>query len=237
MIPRTGSIASNVGPAVNSTRLPLSTFGCAQAAIAAKMSSGSCIRPAPVSPQAWSPTPGVSTTTPSATRRATLRWLAALPHIWRFIAGATKSGQSRARVSVDSRSSAWPLAILARKSADAGATTMAFAPRERSMCPIPLAAPDAQRSVSTGFPESACSVIGVMNRAAPGVMTTFTTTFALTKRRVSSAALYAAMPPVMPSTIRVSGDVGNMIIRPADWARKARSLHCRPFRSCAMERG
>ena len=54
---------------------------------------------------------------------------------------------------------------------------------------MPFAAPDAQRSVSTGLPESACSVIGVMNWHAPGVITTFTATPAFTNRRVSSAAL------------------------------------------------
>ena len=76
-----------------------------------------------------------------------LRWLAALAHICRFIAGATNNGQSRASVSVDSRSSARPLATLARKSADAGATTMASAPRDRLMWLMPLSASDCHRSV------------------------------------------------------------------------------------------
>ena len=58
--------------------------------------------------------------------RATLRWFAAFVHICRFIAGATKSVQSLASVSVDNRLSAWPFAILARKSAEAGAMTIAL---------------------------------------------------------------------------------------------------------------
>ncbi len=60
------------------------------------------------------------------------------------------------------------------KSADAGATTIASAPRDSSMCPIALAAPDSHRSVSTGLPDSACIVIGVMNCVAAGVITTST---------------------------------------------------------------
>ena len=54
---------------------------------------------------------------------------------------------------------------------------------------MPLSAPDSQRSVRTGRPESACSVSGEMNRHAAGVMQTSTAMPALTKSRVSSAAL------------------------------------------------
>src|SRR5947208_12956161 len=88
------------------------------------------------------------------------------------------------------------------KSAEAGATTMASAPRERSMWPMPLPTPVCHRSVSTGRPVSACMVSGVMNRHAAGVITTSTVTSACTNRRASSADLYAAMPPVKPSTMR-----------------------------------
>ena len=49
--------------------------------------------------------------------------------------GATSSGHSRARQSVDRRSSATPCASLARKFADAGATTMACAPRDDADMP------------------------------------------------------------------------------------------------------
>ena len=63
-----------------------------------------------------------------------LRRVAAFCHIWRFMAGATISGHSRARHSVESRSSASPFASLAMKSAVAGATTIASLPRESSMC-------------------------------------------------------------------------------------------------------
>src|SRR5882672_6382783 len=56
-------------------------------------------------------------------------------------------------------------------------------------------------SVYTGLPERACRVVGVMKRQAASVMTTRTSAPALTNRRVSSAALYAAIPPVSPSRI------------------------------------
>ena len=78
---------------------------------------------------------------PSATSCATLRCVAAFHHICRFIAGATSNGHSRARHSVDSRSSAAPCASLRMKSAVAGATTIASAPREIAMWPIALSAP------------------------------------------------------------------------------------------------
>ncbi len=44
-------------------------------------------------------------------------------------------------------------------------------------------------SVNTVFPESACNVTGVTNRQAASVITTRTSAPALTRRRVSSAAL------------------------------------------------
>ncbi len=126
---------------------------------------------------------------PSARSCATLRCVAALLHICRFIAGATSSGQSRARHSVDSRSSAMPCASLAMKSAVAGATTIASASRESSMCPMALAAPESHRSVSTGLPESAWKVIGAMNCVAASVITTSTAMPSLTSSRVELGRL------------------------------------------------
>ena len=86
--------------------------------------------------------PGPSTHAPSARTRATLRCVAGWAHISRFIAGASNSGTrsiGRARHSRLSRSSARPLATLAMKSADAGATTNASASRVRLMCAMLLA--------------------------------------------------------------------------------------------------
>src|SRR5450631_2688163 len=225
VMPRTGSMVSNVGPAVSSTRLPARCFGCAHAINAARISSGSSMRPSPISPHAWSPLPGPRICTPSARSCAALRCVAAAVHICRFIAGATSKPQSRARQSVESRSSAAPCASLAMKSADAGATTITSACLERSMCPIALAAPESHRSVSTGLPDSACSVIGAMNCVAARVITTSTAIPSLTSSRVSSADLYAAIPPVMPSTTRRTGRAGTLIvIRLANGVGACRSL-------------
>ena len=69
----------------------------------------------------------------------------------------------------------------------------------------PSAAPECHSSLSTGLPDNACKVIGAMNCAAAGVMTTSTAMPSLTSKRVSSAALYAATPPVRSSTTRRSG--------------------------------
>ena len=57
-----------------------------------------------------------------------------MDHIARFIAGASSVGSaSRASSRLPSRSSPWPCAARASRSAVAGATTKASAPRARSM--------------------------------------------------------------------------------------------------------
>ena len=50
--PRTGSIASYVGPAVMMTRFPESVLGEKSASASSQTSAGSIMRPAPLSPQA-----------------------------------------------------------------------------------------------------------------------------------------------------------------------------------------
>jgi len=187
--PRTGSSASKVGPAVSTTRLPASSFGWRMATSAAKISCASSMRPAPTSPQACSPLAGPRMATPSAASWTTLRCVAGFSHIWRFIAGATSRGQSRARQRLASRSSARPLASFARKSAVAGATITASAPRERSMCAIPLSCAASQREVSTGRPVRAWKVSGATKRVAASVMTTSMRAPALPSRRANSQAL------------------------------------------------
>ena len=90
----------------------------------------------PISPHAWSPAAGPRICTPSARSVCDVALVAGFSHISTFIAGATSSGQRRARHSVDSRSSARPCASLAMKSAIAGATTIRSRSRDSSMCPI-----------------------------------------------------------------------------------------------------
>jgi hypothetical protein len=154
-MPRTGSIASKVGPAVSSTPLAGQQLGLEvgdqfvedffrfehppEAAFAARLVAAA----------------GPRMATPSPRSVATLRMVAGFSHICRFIAGATSSGQSRASTRVVSRSSASPLASLARKSAEAGATRSRSASRERSMCAMLLATRGSHWSVKTGWPDSA----------------------------------------------------------------------------------
>ena len=89
-------------------------------------SSGtSARRPGPASPRsAISPTLGPTKCTPSASSSATLRRVAGLSHMRGFMAGATSTGLSVAISTQEARSSAWPPAILASRSAVAGATTI-----------------------------------------------------------------------------------------------------------------
>ena len=189
MTARTGSIGSRVGPAVTSTRRPASTFGWKNATRSSSSSCGSSMRPLPISPQAWSPDAGPSTTTPSATSRATFRCVAGCAHICRFIAGATSSGQARAMHIVVSRSSQIPFASFAMKSVDAGTTAIASASRDRSICGMLLGCRASHWSVNTGRPVNACIVTGVMKRVAASVITTCTVAPRSSSRRASSAVL------------------------------------------------
>ncbi len=141
VMPRTGSMASKVGPAVISTRLPARRLGWKKATSSSHSSAASSMRPSPTSPQAWSPAAGPRMMLPSARSCARFRCVAGCAHISRFMAGASSSGQlsiGRARHSRLSNSSARPCASLAMKSALAGATNTASAARVRLMCAMAL---------------------------------------------------------------------------------------------------
>ena len=149
VMPRTGSMASKVGPAVISTRLPASRLGWKKAISSSRSSAGSSMRPSPTSPQAWSPLAGPSSKAPSASNCSALRRVAGWAHISRFIAGASSKGTrsiGRARQSRPSRSSARPCARRAMKSALAGATRIASAWRDRLMCTMLFGARESQAS-------------------------------------------------------------------------------------------
>jgi hypothetical protein len=121
LMKRTGSMRSRVGPALTSTRRPARAPPPRSACNWSASSSGSSMRPSPISPHAWSPSAGPSSRTPRAASVATLARVAAFAHMMWFIAGAAAIGASVARHSVASRSSASPAAMRARKSALAGA--------------------------------------------------------------------------------------------------------------------
>lgn len=72
---------------------------------------------------------------------------------------------------------------------EAGATTMASASRDRSMCAMLLPTRSSHWDVNTGRPDSACIVTGVMKCVAASVITTCTVAPALVSRRTSSADL------------------------------------------------
>ena len=186
---RTGSIASRVGPAVTTTRRPASGPPGGAADKASTMSVGSSIRPAPVSPQAWSPSPGPRNVTPRAMSRSTLSRVAGFAHMTRFIAGARTTGASDARHSVVSRVSAIPAASRAIRSAVAGAMRMTSAHLASSMCPIAASASVSQRSVRTGRPDTAWKVSGVTKCVAASVMTTCTSAPRSRRRRTRSGDL------------------------------------------------
>src|SRR5215469_4279801 len=101
-----------------------------------------------------------------------------------------------------------PCANLARMSAVAGTTTSASMACATAMCSMaesifdsPASAPN--MPVMTFSPESAAKVSGRTNSCAACVMTTCTWMPRSWSRRRTSAALYAAMPPLMPSVILI----------------------------------
>ena len=99
---------------------------------AAAISAASDIRPTPASlDSAISPALGPIIWTPSRRSCSTLRRVAALFHIRGFIAGASRIGRSAASRIALARSSAWPCAIFAIRSAVAGATTIRSHSRAR----------------------------------------------------------------------------------------------------------
>ncbi len=189
VMPRTGSMASKVGPAVIKTFLPANSLGVKKAITSSSISSGSSMRPAPTSPQACSPLAGPSRCTPSVANRAALRCVAGFSHIWRFIAGAIIKGHSRASTMVANRSSAKPCAARAMKSADAGATRIRSAWRDRSICAIAFGIRASHWSMNTGLPDSAWKVVAVTKWVAPSVIATCTSAPCLPSKRTSSAAL------------------------------------------------
>ena len=124
---RTGSIGSLVGPEVTEHALArqAAPSPCKIASAAATISFGSAMRPTPASPRsAISPLFGPTMRTPSVLSCARLRCVAFAAHMCGFIAGAIRTGLSVASRTAVARSSAWPPAIFAMRSAVAGATTI-----------------------------------------------------------------------------------------------------------------
>ena len=98
---------------------------------------------------------------------ATFRLVAACSHMRTFMAGAASTRLSVASSTAVARSSARPCAILARRSAVAGATTIRSASRDRRICPISASSLRSKRSVKTFSSESTESDSGVTNSAPP----------------------------------------------------------------------
>ncbi len=203
---RTGSRYSRVPPAETTTWRPARSAGVARpraastSSASSKISAGSGSRPLPVSLPVSRPSAGSITTAPRWRRVATLAWVAACSHISVCMAGANTTGQRAVSRVLVSRSSASPWAAFASTSAVAGATTTRSASWPIRTCGTSWTS--FQTSAETGLPESAAQVAAPTKCSAAAVGTTVTSCPDSVKRRVSSQALYAAMPPVTPRTTR-----------------------------------
>src|SRR5215217_7570379 len=217
-------IGSRVPPAVTSTRSPSSArLRRSARSISASSSGGSGRRPTPASPsEASGPVPGSSTIAPRSRSRARLAWVAGCSYIAAFIAGATIRGRRDASAAAVSRLSAWPPASLAIVFALAGAIAYTSARSTSSRWPIgacagtgspgkaPRSGSSSHSVVSTGAPVMPANDAAPTKRAAFGVWTTRTAWPALIASRVSSSALYAAIPPVTPIRMRAMARCGSV---------------------------
>src|SRR4051812_38399374 len=204
-------MGSRVPPALMTTRRPTRSVAsasapCSRTTVAsAAMSAGSGRRPGPESGPVSRPNAGGSTTAPRRRRVATLSWVAGCSHISVCIAGAKTTGQDAvSRVAV-SRSSARPAAARASRSAVAGATTTRSAFWPMRTCAT--SGTSDHTSVVTGLPDSASNVAAPTKWRAPGVGTTRTSWPASVNARSRKAALYAATPPLTPSTIELTRSI------------------------------
>src|SRR3954452_6836655 len=198
-------MGSRVPPALMTTRRPTRSVASASApcssttVASAAMSAGSGRRPGPESGPVSRPTAAGRTTAPRRRRVATLSCVAGCSHISVCMAGTKTTGQEAVSSVAVSRSSARPMAARASRSAVAGATTTRSA-----FWPIRTWATSGtsdHTSVVTGLPDSASKVAAPTKCRAPGVGTTRTSYPASVNARSTKAALYAATPPLTPSTI------------------------------------
>ena len=178
-----------------------SLTGDAHCAAWSTIASGSSMRPGPTSPHAWLPLSGPQISRPRAASCCRLCCVTAARYICWFIAGTTATGAAVARQAVVTRSLAIPACKRAIRSADAGASTTKSAHFASSIWPIAASAAGSSRSSNTGWPETACRLSGVIKALAAGVIITRTSAPRSRRRRTSSGALYAAMPPLTPSRI------------------------------------
>src|SRR5919107_2459199 len=178
---------------------------CLQASIsltAATISVSSARRPTPGSSLADAMRPSVGPTKrcPQLFRVSTFRTVAGLCHISGFIAGAQRTRFAPARMVAESRSSPSPIAARAIESAVAGAIRTRSAQRARETCSTRPERSHQVASVCTGEPAATESVSSGIKRKAASVATALTSCPASLRRRITPGALYAAMPPVIPTS-------------------------------------
>ena len=151
-----------------------------------------------------------------------------------FIAGAINTGVSVANSKVEARSFAAPVAILAIRSAVAGATTTRSATRLSWICPISASSPKSNRSRYSFCPASAETDKGVTNSSPARVSTGVTTAPRSRRRRIRSRDLKAAIPPPIISRICFPASMIAPIV--GVWPDNRGAGHFAPARSCAMRR-
>ena len=138
--------------------------------------------------------------TPRSFKTARFFCVASSLYMTVFMAGQTIRMASVAIKDVVSISSATPPAIFAITLAVAGAMTYTPAHLASETCSTSKWGLGANISPMTAFFERVSNVRGDTNSFACSVITTFTPYPALTRRETSSHVLYAAIPPVTPTT-------------------------------------
>lgn len=180
-------MASWVGPAVTSTRVPAKGPSCT-ASVAETISSTEASLPSPVSPQARRPDTGMTTEAPRLRSTERLACVAGFCHMCTFMAGARSKGAMVARAAEVRQSSAMPQAIFAMTSAVQGHTTNTSAHSPSSIWGMDERG-HVKRSVATGTEVSPSNVAVPTKRVAASVMVTRTSQPAFCRPRHTSAAL------------------------------------------------
>ena len=171
---------------------------------------------------------------PSPRKVARLRCVAGWSHMRTFIAGAISTGVSVANNRVEARSFATPLAILAIRSAVAGATTTRSATRLSWICPISASSPRSNKSRYSFCPANAETDKGVTNSSPARVSTGVTVAPRSRRRRIRSRDLKAAMPPPIISRICLPASMIAPVVGVRPDHRGA--VHFPPARSCGRAR-
>src|SRR5258708_30245160 len=168
--------------------------------------------PTPTSPEASRPDSGSTINAPRSCNNARFACVAGCVYIFWCIAGANSSGALVANATAVSILSAVPCSSLAIVLAVAGTITRISASCARAIC-VSAARPEgSHKSLYTGRWLIVENVSGRTNSSACSDIITSTNAPACCRRLTSSTALYDAIPPQIPTRIRLLSNTVYLLV-------------------------